>query len=137
MDYRFDYVRLLVDNYRGSFRFYRDVLGMSVRRGDLDSQYAEFEAPGVRLALFQRARMAEALGVAEPSSEGRGHVALAFSVNDVDAAHRELEAKGVKFVLGPRTREDWGIRTAHLHDPDGNVIEINERIAAPARSSVE
>ena len=130
MDFRFNYVRLLVDNYRGSFRFYRDVLEMKVLHGDVDSQYAEFEAPGVRLALFQRTRMTEALGVPEPKGEGRGHVALVFAVNDVDAAHRELESKGVRFTLAPRDHRNWHVRTAHFHDPDGNVIEINHRIEA-------
>jgi lactoylglutathione lyase len=135
MDYRFSYVRLLVNNYRGSFRFYRDVMGMKPLRGDVDSEYAEFEASGVRLALFQRARMTEALGIPEPQGEGRGHVALVFAVDDVDAAHRELEKQGVKFTLSPRTHEDWDVRTAHFHDPDGNVIEINQRIETTASSS--
>ena len=135
MDYRFSYIRLLVNNYRGSFRFYRDVMGMKLLRGDVDSEYAEFEAPGVRLSLFQRARMTEALGIPEPQGEGRGHVALVFAVHDVDAAHRELEKQGVKFTLAPRTHEDWDVRTAHFHDPDGNVIEINQRIETTASSS--
>ncbi len=134
MDFRFNYVRLLVDNYRGSFRFYRDVLGLTVLRGDVESEYAEFEGAGVRLALFQRARMAEALGVSEPQGEGRGHVALVFAVEDVDAAHRELEGKGVRFTLAPRTHAEWNVRTAHFHDPDGNVIEINQRIEASVPS---
>lgn len=133
MDYRFNYVRLLVDNYRGSFRFYRDVMGMEVLHGDVDSQYAEFVAPGVRLALFQRARMAEALGVPKVQGQGRDRVALVFAVDNVDAAHKELESKGVRFTLAPRTHADWHVRTAHFHDPDGNVIEINQRIEAPVR----
>jgi len=132
MDYRLNYVRLTVDNFRGSFRFYRDTLGLSILRGDVDSDYAEFDAPGVRLALFQRARMSEALGLPEPEGEGRGHIVLVFSVDDVDAAYRELEAKGVQFALAPRTHADWDVRTAHLHDPDGNVIEINQRLPAAA-----
>ena len=136
MNYSLSYVRLLVDSYRSTFHFYRDVMGMESMRGDPSSLYAEFEGGGVRLALFQRSHMAAALGVPEPKGEGRGHVALVFAVDDVDAAHRELEGKGVKFIMAPRTHEDWNVRTAHLRDPDGNVIEINQRIgvkvAAPA-----
>jgi lactoylglutathione lyase len=137
MTYRFNYVRLLVDNYRGSFRFYRDIMGMKLLRGDVDSEYAEFEVPGVRLALFQRARMTAALGIPEPLGEGRGHIALVFAVDDVDAAHKELQSKGVKFALAPRTHADWDVRTAHFHDPDGNLIEINQRIGAAESSSAE
>ncbi len=136
MEFRFNYVRLLVENYRGTFRFYRDVLGLTLLRGDTDSEYAEFEAPGVRLALFQRARMADALGIPEPKSEGRGHVTLVFAVDDVDAAHKELERKGVRFIFAPRTHEDWDVRTAHFRDPDGNVIEINQRIEAVSKAPI-
>ncbi len=135
MTYRFNYLRLLVDNYRGTFRFYRDVMGMKVLRGDVDGGYAEFEVPGVRLALFQRARMSEALDLPEPQGEGRGHATLVFAVDDVEAAHRELEGQGVRFLVGPRSHPGWGVRTAHFRDPDGNMIEINQRIAAPAAAS--
>jgi lactoylglutathione lyase len=128
MDYNFDYVRLLVSNYRDSVRFYRDALDMPMIRGDLESGYAEFQAPGIRLALLQRSEMSKALGLEEPSGEGRRHVALAFSVGDVDEAFAELEKKGVRFTLAPRTHSEWNLRTAHLQDPDGNLIEINQRL---------
>lgn len=128
MKYQFNYVRLLVENYRDSVRFYRDKLGLPLLRGDLESGYSEFEAPGVRLALFQRSEMSKALGMTEPKGEGRRHIALAFAVDDVDAAFSDLKSKGVKFALAPRTHIDWDLRTAHFHDPDGNLIEINQRL---------
>ncbi len=129
MDYNFNYVRLLVSNYRDSVRFYRDVLEMPMILGDLESGYAEFQAPGIRLALFQRSEMSKALGLQDAEEEGRRHVALAFAVEDVDRAFAELEAKGARFTLAPRTHSDWNLRTAHLQDPDGNLIEINQRLS--------
>ncbi len=128
MEYRLDYVRLLVENYRDSVRFYRDKLELPMIRGDLESGYAEFQGDGVRLAVIEKSEMSKALGMEEPVGEGRRHVALAFSVDDVDAAFTKLEGKGVKFILAPRTHPDWNLRTAHLHDPDGNLIEINQRL---------
>ena len=101
MEYKLNYIRLLVENYRDSVRFYEHILGLLLLRGDLESGYAEFEAPGIRLGLLQRSAMSEALGMVEPKQEGRSHVALAFTVDDVDAAFNELQGKGVKFTLAP------------------------------------
>jgi len=53
-------------------------------------------------------------------------------VNDVDAARKELETTGVSVALAPRTHVDWDVSTAHFHGPDGNLIEINQRIGAAA-----
>jgi hypothetical protein len=36
-----------------------------------------------------------------------------------------LKARGAQFVADLTDRPDWGIRTAHLRDPDGNLIELN------------
>jgi len=129
VDYQLNYVRLLVENYRDSLRFYRDTLKLPVHRGDLESNYVEFDTPGMRLALLQRSEMTRALGMEGANGEGRKHVALAFSVPDVDQAFADLEANGIKFVMAPRTHEDWNLRTAHFRDPDGNLLEINQRLA--------
>ena len=36
------HMRLLVDDYTGCFRFYRDVMGFGVTFGDETSNYADF-----------------------------------------------------------------------------------------------
>lgn len=127
MEYNLRYIRLLVEDFRDALRFYRDTLGMTALRGDLDSHYAEFEGMGVRLALFQRSAMSQAIGVELPKS-GQGQAALVLEVEDVDQAFKELESRGVRFIMAPRTHEDWGVRAAHLRDPNGNLIEINHRL---------
>jgi len=48
------------------------------------------------------------------------------SLSNVDEVTKELKAKGVVFETGPIDRSEWGIRTAHFRDPDGNLIEINQ-----------
>ena len=128
MEYKLSQFRLLVENYRDSVRFYEHTLGLLLLQGDLESGHAEFEVSGVRLSLLQRSKMSEALGMVDPKQEGRRHVALAFAVDDVDTAFSELKSQGVKFTLAPRAHSNWNLRTAHFHDPDGNLIEINERI---------
>jgi catechol 2,3-dioxygenase-like lactoylglutathione lyase family enzyme len=126
------YNRLLVLDFRASFRFYRDVLGFTPAFGDENDVYADFETGGATLALFQRDLMAAAVGTeAKPSeADSQDKVAFIFSVENVDSAYAQLQANGVTFVTEPQDRADWGIRTAHFRDPDGNLLEIYSPLAA-------
>jgi predicted enzyme related to lactoylglutathione lyase len=56
---------------------------------------------------------------------------LVLAVDDVDRFAGELTANGVKLLSPPEDRPDWGIRTAHFRDPEGNLVEMY----APLRSS--
>jgi catechol 2,3-dioxygenase-like lactoylglutathione lyase family enzyme len=125
------HVRLLVDDYRACFEFYADVLGFEATFGDADSGYADFEAGGdTALALFDRAEMLDAVEGgpgpepdAGPSADG---AALVFGVEDVDGTVASLREAGVEVVSAPADRPEWGIRTAHVRDPAGTLIEFNE-----------
>ena len=48
----------------------------------------------------------------------------------LDEVERELERAGVVFELGPvpRTGTTGPIRSLYLRDPDGNLVELSERI---------
>src|SRR6476659_7630591 len=47
--------RLLVSDFKASFRFYRDVLGFTPTFGDENDVYADFDTGGgTGIALFQR-----------------------------------------------------------------------------------
>ena len=48
----------------------------------------------------------------------------------LDAVERELERAGVVFELGPvpRTGTTGPLRSLYLRDPDGNLVELSERI---------
>ena len=46
-------------------------------------------------------------------------------VEDVAAACRHLQSHGIPLTTPMTDHPDWGIRTAHFRDPDGNLIEIN------------
>jgi catechol 2,3-dioxygenase-like lactoylglutathione lyase family enzyme len=123
------HVRLLVSDYPTCFGFYKDVLGLEVALGDEESSYAEFEAGSVRLALFSRKEMDAALGVSsETGTRAQDQVAVILRVDDVDRACSDLAAAGIELLTEPQDRPDWGIRTAHLRDPDGNLLELNKRL---------
>ncbi len=127
IDFKRFHLRLLVERFPECFRFYRDILGLPVRYGDETADYAEFKNEVIHIALFQRGQMAavvdRAAYPAAPVSQDR--VALILRVDDVVAVYEKLLADGVVFVTGPCERRDWNCRTAHLRDPDGNLIELN------------
>jgi lactoylglutathione lyase len=45
-------------------------------------------------------------------------------VDNVDEVYQRLKDHNGILMAPPTDRPDWGIRTAHFRDPDGNLIEI-------------
>ena len=114
------HVRLLVSDMGASYRFYKDLLGLHTT-WDENPGYAEFEVgPESALAIFPRSEMAEAVELRAGDSD---RVVLVLSVENVDASVEALREGGVD-VGAPFDRPEWGIRVAHLRDPDGNLIEL-------------
>ncbi len=132
MDYKFKYTRLLVNNFKDCFLFYRDILGIKATYGSEDDVYADFDTGTVTLALFSRPNMSEAVGTTALPTDVKSQdtVCLCFSVENVDAACEQLAKQGVGLVTEPADRADWGIRTAHFRDPAGNLIEIFQPLAS-------
>jgi len=125
--------RLLVSNFAECFRFYRDVMGLEVTWGSEDDSYAAFtdrEGKETTLALFRRRAMAEVVGTADLPFETvcQDRFALIVEVEDLDGLVEELRGRGVQFVPGPQDYPDWGIRSAYLRDPDGNLIELSSSL---------
>ncbi|MBX6341140.1 MAG: VOC family protein [Thermomicrobiaceae bacterium] len=124
-------VRLLVTHFDECFKFYRDVLGLHVLWGAPGARFAGFRAgEGASVALLRREEMSGVVGTtdlpAEASAQDR--VALVFTVTDLDDSVALLERRGVHLIDGPEDRPAWGVRAAHLRDPDGNLIELSEPI---------
>ena len=121
--------RLLVKDYKTTFIFYRDALGLTPASGSEDDVYAEFQADGGLLALFQSDLMDAVVGASPSSPDGRDRAVLVFEVSQVDETVGQLQSKGVSFLTLPEDRAEWGIRTAHLRDPEGNLIEVYSPLA--------
>ena len=117
-------------NLAQSVQFYRDALGLEF--------IAQFESPG--LAFF---RLGKTRLLLEHSSTAKASEAvLYFEVPDIHSAYLSLKARGVEFdsaphliyrddggTFGPPGGEEW---MAFFNDPDGNVLALASRIAAPA-----
>lgn len=124
----FTHTRLLVDNYKECFLFYRDVLGFNVTWGDENSNYADFKFNDATLGIFERKQMAEAIGDKySVDIEKADRTALIFKVKNVEKTYHEIKGK-VEFITKPTEQKDWGIKVAHFRDPAGSLIEIYERI---------
>lgn len=122
------HTRLLTDNYKECFLFYRDVLGFEVSWGDENSLYGQFRVGTVSLGLFERKQMAEAAGTGfSPDDPHIDRTALIFKVKSVEDKYNELKEK-VTFVTKPVAQAAWGIKVAHFRDPDGALIEIYENL---------
>jgi lactoylglutathione lyase len=123
---RLGYAILFVSHLERSIVFYRDVLGVPFRF--TNESYAEFATEGSKFALFARSHLPGLIGIAPPSGEvpwPQGEVA--FFCDNVDREHERLSAEGVRILATPTDRP-WGERTLHLADPDGNVVELTQKI---------
>ncbi|MDZ8024512.1 MAG: VOC family protein [Nostoc sp. SerVER01] len=126
MKLQLTHLRLLVSNYKDSFLFYRDLLKFDVDWGDENSGYAEFNAGHLKLGLFKQELMAQVVPrVDQPSYVvNRDRIVLIFAVDNVDEVYEQVKNSNAIVVTQPIDRQDWGIRTAHFRDPDGNLIEV-------------
>jgi lactoylglutathione lyase len=124
---QFARVRLLVKDFDRSWQFYRDVLGLIPVKGHGQPPYGEFTWKGTAVvSIFERKLMAEAVGLGTgryPAGQV-GRSALIFEAKDVDRVAKQLRERGIRLVRGSTDRPAWQLRTIHLRDPDGYLIEI-------------
>lgn len=130
--FRLSHMRLLVGDFQQALDFYQQRLGLNVRFQE-EGVYAELDTGAAVLALFHRDFMAEALHVSAPHDQALPlqRPVIVLSVDDVDAVFVHLKETGVEFLTEPEDRTHWGVRTVHLQDPEGNLIEINSPVGSP------
>jgi len=119
---------LLVVDFDGCFRFYRDTMGLKPAFGKEGDSYATLVADGgSRLSLFKGESMADVVGlVGLPRPEHQDRFLLTFDVSDIEAVMEVLKVRGAHFITPLIARPDWGIRTIFLRDPDGNLVQLEE-----------
>lgn len=121
-------VRLLVTDFPSCYRFYRDVLGLKPQFEAEGGPYAKFTPGGgtAGIALQDRAQMAQVLG--ELGAEPAGYRSLVvLRVDDIDRSCEEIATRGAVFIHGPAPMAER-MRVAHLKDPEGNLVELQEWI---------
>ncbi|KAA2258822.1 glyoxalase/bleomycin resistance/extradiol dioxygenase family protein [Solihabitans fulvus] len=122
------YPRLLVSRFAECVRFYRDQLGFEPTKV-IGDYYANFDiADEAAFVLIDRGFLARTVGTdgLPADAPAQDRTMLVLRVDDVDARLAALRAHGVEVVVEATDRPEWGpnIRTAHLRDPDGNLVEL-------------
>jgi catechol 2,3-dioxygenase-like lactoylglutathione lyase family enzyme len=130
------HIWLLVEDMPRALDFYRDTLGLTVA-ADLGG-FVELNAnEHFLLSLFLRGAMRESEpGIALSPVAGQ-HAALVFEVKGLGAYCADLSAKGVEFASGEADHPEWGLRTAFLRDPDGNLLCLYEGLATEEAAAAE
>ncbi|MGC4996457.1 VOC family protein [Streptomyces sp. DT195] len=124
-------VRLLVTDFPACYRFYAEVLGLRPQSGSAEGPYEKFSphSGSAGIALQDRASMAGVL--AELGDTATGHRSLVvLRVDDLDAYCAEITGRGAELVHGPAPFTDR-MRVAHLQDPEGNLVELQEWLLLP------
>jgi uncharacterized protein len=124
LEQRVSLVTLGVADLDRARRFYEEGLGW--RRGNTDESVAFYQLPGMILALWSRAALAEDAGVDDSGRAGFGGIALAYNARseaDVDAVLAEAKAAGAT-VLKPAAATFWGGYSGYFADPDGHSWEV-------------
>ncbi len=121
-------VRLVVTDFTGCFRFYRDVLGLKPQVDDDGGPYAKFspDEGSAGIALHDRADLEATLpGLAKADGD---RALIVLKVDDVDAYAAEITARGAILAAGPAVLWER-LRVVHLRDPEGNLIELQQWLA--------
>ncbi len=112
--------------------WYVEKLGFSVTRDEpLGAGRVRFiEAGSQRIELLYVPGSAPAPMRALPPAHGavRGYTHLTMEVPDLDAAVATLASRGVTPDLGPVPVKLLGVRVIFLRDPEGNLVEILQRL---------
>ncbi|NES30809.1 VOC family protein [Micromonospora terminaliae] len=112
------HARVVADDFPATLRFYTDLLG-EPEKVVPDFEYASFDRDGDTVLAILGRRAAEAV---LPVGRGDGGVLVVVPVPDVDATVAALQAELV--VAEAADRPGWGVRSAYLRDPEGNLVEV-------------
>jgi catechol 2,3-dioxygenase-like lactoylglutathione lyase family enzyme len=119
---------LIVNDVDASTRFYRDVLGFSVKQTVPDAApfvFVWLERVGVPVFLTARAAVAEDYPGAAERPAG-GTATLFFIVSDVDGLHATVAPHAP--VVMPLKTQFYGMREFAVTDPDGHILTFAEKV---------
>ncbi len=145
---QFNHVGISVANIERTVDFYRDIFGMEPLCETFPFGDAQFSAimdlPGVsgrmtmigigaiQLELFEFASPAPAAKDPEYKVSDHGYSHFGITVDDIDETYARLKAASAR-IHCPVVQFPGGMKAAYCRDPDGNVFEIMQQCAPPAK----
>lgn len=131
MRYTLSYVGIQVRDMDVSIAFYRDVLGMTVRRRErvpeTEGEWAELQSDGSPQTLELNWYPEGSPYFQGPYRNGDELDHVAFACDDVGSAYRELLERGARPGVPPF--REGGTILAFVQDPDGIWIELFPKAA--------
>lgn len=118
-------VKLSVSNIVASTHFYEEVLVLAATKKT--PKFVSFGS----VSLVDGHYAVELSGGAVKLDASVGRNRIEIHVVDLDAIHARLVQHRVT-VVQPITVTPWGERSLHCLDPDGNIVELVERLARKA-----
>jgi catechol 2,3-dioxygenase-like lactoylglutathione lyase family enzyme len=108
----FSWVGIATEDFEGSLRFYRDVLGLELWvQGD-----------GQAILKAESGQQLEIFGRDQREKELTASPVVAFEVDDLDAAREELRSAGIELI---GEGGSWnGFAWQYFRSPDGHIFEI-------------
>ena len=119
---------LYTDDLQRATRFYCDVLGLSVMKGDAD-RFQALDAGSSRvLLLFKRGATLTPQPVPSggviPPHDGNGPLHIAFGIAKADYATWCRRLIELNIAIESETRWERGGRSIYFRDPDEHLIEL-------------
>jgi predicted enzyme related to lactoylglutathione lyase len=125
---------IAVDDHDKALAFYRDVLGLEVRK-DVSFEGMRWvtvgapSQPGVEIVLEPPladpgASEADRRAMAELLAKGMLR-AVIFATDDVDATFERVRASGAEVLQEP-IDQPYGVRDCAFRDPAGNMLRFNQ-----------
>ncbi|HZB98783.1 MAG TPA: VOC family protein [Nitrososphaeraceae archaeon] len=108
---------LLVSDMKKSLKFYRDTLGMELKKESED--WIEFVKQGTTVLALHPTK--------KRKMTKTNSMLVGFNINNLESVCSELEKKEVKFYK-KLTEEPFG-KHAIIKDPDGHLISLTEIIS--------
>ena len=119
-----DVIYLHARDAESTGKWYEEVLGLKVKFKTSDNSWQEYDfekSPSTRFAV-------EAAPLLDSSVVEQQGIMISFRVNDVEKVVSKLEKLGVEFFGTPKIREEGVSRFATLQDPEGNWLQLSQRI---------
>ncbi len=122
----FDHIVLCTKDVSATLRFYERVLGMEAREERAGKWSLHFGS--VKISIQDAANVPE---IARGTLPGSGNFCL-LTEDPISRVVEHLQANNVEIVDGPgeRTGAVGTLLSVYFHDPDGNLVEVSNRIEA-------